>query len=173
MSKKAGFWLFIALSLPVVAGCNKADPKASERDAEVQKLRAELRAEVADREWEIAALKAKLGDPGVEAAKTRDLLIGKWAPSKTKGMTLEFTRDGTLEQTRKGEAGGDVLGGVGPDSSIIGGKYIWLDDGHIGLARKGNAEGNLIREKHKVVVTKDDLTLTDRDGHLENYKRVN
>ena len=169
MSKKVEFWLFIALSLPVVAGCNKADPKASERDAEMQKLRAE----VADREWDIAALKVKLGDPGVETAKTRDLLIGKWA-GKAKGMmTLEFARDGTLEQTRKGEAGGDVLGGVGPESSIIGGKYLWLDEGNIVLARKGDAAGNLIREKYKVAVTKDDLTLTDRDGHLENYKRVN
>ena len=167
MRKKVGFWLSIALSLPVVTGCNKADPKASERDAEVQKLRVELRAEVSDREWAIAELKAKLGDPGPEAAKTRDLLIGKWAGvelDKGSRMTLDFTRDGKSTETRKGGSGG-------LDGQIIG-PYLWLDDDHIAVGLSANAEGRP-KEKHKVVVTKDDLTLTAADGNPKKYKRVN
>ena len=112
--KKVRFWLFIALSLPVVTGCSKPDPKVSELEADVKKLRAEVRAEVVDREWEIAALKAKLGEPGAEAAKRRDLLIGKWAgveAGKTKRMNLEFTRDGKVRDSYRGKDQGEgVLG---------------------------------------------------------------
>jgi hypothetical protein len=173
MRKKVGFWLFIALSLLVVPACNKADSKASEREAEVQKLRAE----VADRDWEIVALKAKLGDPGAVAAKTRDLLIGKWAGvvgTKTERMTLEFTKDGTYKETLKGQEGEGIgFRGKGLDTTITG-EYIWLDDDHIGLTRKVIGDPlKPFREKHKVVVTKDDLAFTDPDGDLGKYKRVN
>jgi hypothetical protein len=178
--KNIGFWLSIALALPGVTGCNKDDPKAAECEAEVQKLRADvkkLRDQLADHEWEIAALKAKSGAPGAEAAKRRDLLLGKWAaPDKgsIKGAILEFTKDGRVAEETFHDGGGSGLRGAPGSSGIGSGPYLWWDDDHIVSALKIQDEkNNFFSGKHKVVVTKDELTLTNPNGDARKYKRLN
>jgi hypothetical protein len=109
-------WLVIVSSLTLANGCNKADSKASEHEADVKAAKAEmqkLQGEVEARDKELAALKAKLAQVDAVAAKGQQPKPTPDAPTDTNqsaggiatfrdGKTRKFT---TLSGARLSEPG--------------------------------------------------------------------
>jgi hypothetical protein len=90
--------------------------------------------------------------------KSKDLIVGKWK-GKSQGVAgsiLEITADGKMTKESHGE--------TFPIS------YQWVDGDHI-EQETDFGSGRKIKEKCKVTVTKDSLTLKNEQGTTYEYTR--
>jgi hypothetical protein len=96
------------------------------------------------------------------SSKPQDLIIGKWKAKKQVGPqkkeiegTVEFQKDSTLKIAAEGHE--------------ISGKYVFVDDNTIEVEM--TLLGMTKKDKSKVSVTKDTLTVTDSKGEATTYMR--
>jgi uncharacterized protein (TIGR03066 family) len=95
------------------------------------------------------------------ADKNKDLIVGKWRAEKDGAvMTVEFTKDGAMKLNA--EKGGQKIN--------FDGKYKFVDDDNIEVEM--TFMGQTKKEKNKVAINKDELTLTDPEGKVETFKKV-
>jgi uncharacterized protein (TIGR03066 family) len=103
------------------------------------------------------------GLPGTFAddPKPKDAIVGKWicTEGETKDALVEFTKDGVVKVSLK----------LGDQDLKFEGKYKFLDDDNIEV--EITAGGETHKEKNKVKISKDDMTLTDPKGKEEKFKR--
>ncbi len=92
--------------------------------------------------------------------KPKDLIVGKWkstAQGANAGGTLEINADGTMTRESHGQT--------------FAGTYQWIDHDHIDQETDFGS-GKKIKERCKVTVTKDSLTLSNEQGTSYGYTRA-
>lgn len=90
----------------------------------------------------------------------KDQILGKWK-GKDRGTTivgdLDFTKDGKVTKEAMGKS--------------MPGTYKWIDSDHVEMELT-MPTGTKIKEKNKVVITKDSLTLTNEQGKTDEFTRA-
>jgi hypothetical protein len=98
---------------------------------------------------------------GSRGTAAKELIIGKWN-GQDRGTiivgTFDFTKDGKLTKTVK--------------SVEMPGTYQWVDADHIQTELTMPGGTKTIKEKHKVLVTKETLTLTNEQGTTNDFTRA-
>ncbi len=106
--------------------------------------------------------KPKESKPDQQAGKVREMIVGKWAPTKDKDdTTIEFTKDGKIKI-------------LGKQILAIDGEYKLLDDSTLQVKLTYGGEEKTF--KLKTAVTGDELTTQVIEGgkemDKESFKRV-
>lgn len=101
--------------------------------------------------------------------KPKNSIVGKWdsIDEAKLAATYEFSKDGGCKMIMKIPGSGDAKA----TEATYEGKYKFVDDETMDLEL--NFAGRpFTKEQDKVKVSNDELTLTDKDGGVQKFKRV-